>query len=146
MHTARSQRSERARTRLGRYIATELKPSSVATPQKGPPLRSLLNPHRNASRFVSIGVSVDILRRKQRPSTSTARSLHSDQARAELVRYVTTEHASRSVATKRPSLATELSDRAQAKFGRYVATELEPKRPSTCTFRSLQSDRAFPKR
>ncbi|KAF2549705.1 hypothetical protein F2Q68_00035342 [Brassica cretica] len=34
-------------------------------PKKGPPLRSLLNPHRNAFRFVSIGVSVEILRRKQ---------------------------------------------------------------------------------
>ncbi|KAF2560529.1 hypothetical protein F2Q70_00015799 [Brassica cretica] len=34
-------------------------------PQKSPPLRSLLNPHRNAFRFVSIGVSVEILRRKQ---------------------------------------------------------------------------------
>ncbi|KAL0837331.1 hypothetical protein Bca101_089221 [Brassica carinata] len=34
-------------------------------PQKGPPLRSHLNPHRNAFRFVSIGVSVEILRRKQ---------------------------------------------------------------------------------
>ncbi|WZZ08146.1 hypothetical protein YC2023_094067 [Brassica napus] len=33
-------------------------------PQKGPPLGSLLNPHRNAFRFVSIGVSVEILRRK----------------------------------------------------------------------------------
>ncbi|KAG5384488.1 hypothetical protein IGI04_035958 [Brassica rapa subsp. trilocularis] len=37
----------------------------LATPQKGPPLSSLLNPHRNAFRFVSIGVSVEILRRKQ---------------------------------------------------------------------------------
>ncbi|KAF2552161.1 hypothetical protein F2Q68_00033861 [Brassica cretica] len=34
-------------------------------PQKSPPLRSLLNPHRNAFRFVSIGFSVEILRRKQ---------------------------------------------------------------------------------
>ncbi|KAF2562345.1 hypothetical protein F2Q70_00017449 [Brassica cretica] len=34
-------------------------------PQKSPPLRSLLNLHRNAFRFVSIGVSVVILRRKQ---------------------------------------------------------------------------------
>ncbi|KAF3488608.1 hypothetical protein F2Q69_00052598 [Brassica cretica] len=34
-------------------------------PQKSPPLRSLLNPHRNAFRFVSIRVSVEILRRKQ---------------------------------------------------------------------------------
>ncbi|KAF3560615.1 hypothetical protein DY000_02016001 [Brassica cretica] len=34
-------------------------------PQKGPPLRSRLNPHRNAFRFVSKGVSIEILRRKQ---------------------------------------------------------------------------------
>ncbi|KAL0753029.1 hypothetical protein Bca101_090697 [Brassica carinata] len=34
-------------------------------PKKGPPLLSILNPHRNAFRFVSIGVSVEILRRKQ---------------------------------------------------------------------------------
>ncbi|KAG5375562.1 hypothetical protein IGI04_040158 [Brassica rapa subsp. trilocularis] len=39
----------------------------LATPQKGPPLGCLLNPHRNAFRFVSIGVSVEILRQKQRP-------------------------------------------------------------------------------
>ncbi|KAF2541346.1 hypothetical protein F2Q68_00032047 [Brassica cretica] len=34
-------------------------------PKKGPPLRSLLNPHRKAFRFVSIGVFVEILHRKQ---------------------------------------------------------------------------------
>ncbi|KAG5410208.1 hypothetical protein IGI04_006527 [Brassica rapa subsp. trilocularis] len=87
-HTARSLRSDRARTLLGRYIATEHAPLSryVATehpllgryaatehahrsrlvrPQKGPPLGSLVNPHRHAFRLVSIGVSVEILRRKQ---------------------------------------------------------------------------------
>ncbi|KAL0677588.1 hypothetical protein Bca4012_005569 [Brassica carinata] len=42
--------------------ANAIRPSR---PHKGPPLRSRLNPHRNAFRFVSIGVSVDILRRKQ---------------------------------------------------------------------------------
>ncbi|KAF3504452.1 hypothetical protein F2Q69_00043063 [Brassica cretica] len=63
--------------KLGRYVATELYPklsryaatehvqSFAARPQKGPSLRSCLNPHRNAFRFVSIGVSVEILRRKQ---------------------------------------------------------------------------------
>ncbi|KAF2584618.1 hypothetical protein F2Q70_00036536 [Brassica cretica] len=68
-HTARSLRSDRARTQLGRYVATELKPTLHSLrsdlPQKSPPLRSLLNPHRNAFRFVSIGVSVEILRRQQ---------------------------------------------------------------------------------
>ncbi|KAL0835429.1 hypothetical protein Bca101_087318 [Brassica carinata] len=34
-------------------------------PQKSPPLCSLLSPDRNAFRFVSLGVSVEILRRKQ---------------------------------------------------------------------------------
>ncbi|KAL0814243.1 hypothetical protein Bca101_070686 [Brassica carinata] len=70
----RSLRGGRKRTQLGRYVATELKPalhslcsdlSGLKRPQKSPPLRSLLNPHRNAFRFVSIGVSVEILRRKQ---------------------------------------------------------------------------------
>ncbi|KAF3576359.1 hypothetical protein DY000_02032384 [Brassica cretica] len=94
MHTAWSLRSDRARTQLGRYVATEHAHSSVATwrpsthtarslrsdraqansplatlrpvrPKKCPSLRSLLNPHRSAFRFVSIGVSVEILRRKQ---------------------------------------------------------------------------------
>ncbi|KAF3605773.1 hypothetical protein DY000_02049820 [Brassica cretica] len=65
MHKAGSLRSDRARTQLGRYVANKNAHSSVATPQKGPPLGSLLNPHRNAFRFVSIGVSVEILRRKQ---------------------------------------------------------------------------------
>ncbi|KAL0668926.1 hypothetical protein Bca4012_031630 [Brassica carinata] len=58
-------------------------------PQKGPPLGSLLNPHRNAFCFVSIGASVEILRRKQvglflacfhslRSDLSDLHSLHSD--------------------------------------------------------------------
>ncbi|KAL0649298.1 hypothetical protein Bca4012_091989 [Brassica carinata] len=58
-------------------------------PQKGPPLGYLLNPHRNAFRFVSIGFSVEILRRKQvglflacfhslRSDLSDLYSLHSD--------------------------------------------------------------------
>ncbi|KAL0655014.1 hypothetical protein Bca4012_075598 [Brassica carinata] len=58
-------------------------------PKKGPPLRSLLNPHRNAFRFVLIGVSVEILRRKQvglflacfhslRSDLSDLHSLHSN--------------------------------------------------------------------
>ncbi|KAG5384889.1 hypothetical protein IGI04_036359 [Brassica rapa subsp. trilocularis] len=66
-HTARSLRSDRAHTLLGRYVVTELKPTlhSLRSPQKGPSLGSLLNPRRNAFRFVSIGVSVEILRRKQ---------------------------------------------------------------------------------
>ncbi|KAF3575857.1 hypothetical protein DY000_02029699 [Brassica cretica] len=60
-----------SRTRLGRYVATELKTtlhslrSDLQGLRKGLPLRSRLNPHRNAFRFVSIGVSVEILRRKQ---------------------------------------------------------------------------------
>ncbi|KAG5388438.1 hypothetical protein IGI04_029979 [Brassica rapa subsp. trilocularis] len=80
-HTARSLRSDRARTLLSRYVATELKPTLHSLrsdllgrqslrsdlPQRGPPLRSPLNPHRNAFFFVSIGVPVEILRRKQRP-------------------------------------------------------------------------------
>ncbi|KAG5388718.1 hypothetical protein IGI04_030259 [Brassica rapa subsp. trilocularis] len=65
-HTARSLRSDRAHTLLGRYVATEhahrLRP---VKPEKSPPLGFLLNPHRNAFRFVSIGNSVEILRRKQ---------------------------------------------------------------------------------
>ncbi|KAF3537206.1 hypothetical protein F2Q69_00021453 [Brassica cretica] len=84
-HTAQSLRSDRARTRFGRYVATENKPTlhslcrelkalldlllrttkRPVRPQKGPKLRSFLNPHRNTFRFVSIGVSVEILRRKQ---------------------------------------------------------------------------------
>ncbi|KAF2578817.1 hypothetical protein F2Q68_00004280 [Brassica cretica] len=63
---------------------------SYQTPtQKSHPLRSLLNPHRNAFRFVSIGASVEILRRKQvglflacfhslRSDLSDLHSLHSD--------------------------------------------------------------------
>ncbi|KAF3570113.1 hypothetical protein F2Q69_00058921 [Brassica cretica] len=67
-------------------FATTLRP---VRPQKGPPLGSLLKPHRNAFRFVSIGVSVEILRRKQvglflacfhslRSDLSDLHSLHSD--------------------------------------------------------------------
>ncbi|KAF3590007.1 hypothetical protein F2Q69_00031604 [Brassica cretica] len=93
MHTARSLRSDQARTRLGRYVANELKPTlhplHSDLPQKVPPLGSLLNPHRNAFRFVSIKVSVEILRRKQvglflacfhslRSDLSDLHSLHSD--------------------------------------------------------------------
>ncbi|KAG5373886.1 hypothetical protein IGI04_042790 [Brassica rapa subsp. trilocularis] len=70
-HTARSLRSDRAHTLLDRYVATELKPTLHSLrsdrPQRGPPLDSLVNPHRHAFRFVSIRVSVEILRRKQRP-------------------------------------------------------------------------------
>ncbi|KAF3502214.1 hypothetical protein F2Q69_00043503 [Brassica cretica] len=54
----------------------------------------------------------------QRPNACSARSLHSDQARAKLSRYV---------ATERPSVRSARSlrsDRARAKFGRYVVTEL----------------------
>ncbi|KAL0667776.1 hypothetical protein Bca4012_030480 [Brassica carinata] len=48
-------------------------------PKKGPPLRSLLNPHRNAFRFISIEVSVEILRRKQVGLfLACFHSLHSD--------------------------------------------------------------------
>ncbi|KAF2541900.1 hypothetical protein F2Q68_00032239 [Brassica cretica] len=48
-------------------------------PQKGPTLCSLLNPHRNAFHFVSIGVSIEILRRKQVGlSLAYFYSLHSD--------------------------------------------------------------------
>ncbi|KAG5388713.1 hypothetical protein IGI04_030254 [Brassica rapa subsp. trilocularis] len=65
-HAARSLRSDRARTLLGRYVATEhAHCSRPVRPQKGPSLESLLNPRRNAFRFVSIRVSVEILRRKQ---------------------------------------------------------------------------------
>ncbi|KAF3537204.1 hypothetical protein F2Q69_00021451 [Brassica cretica] len=68
-HTAQSLRSDRARTWFGRYVATENKPTLHSLcrdlPQKGPNLRSFLNPHRNTFRFVAIGVSVEILRRKQ---------------------------------------------------------------------------------
>ncbi|KAF2607315.1 hypothetical protein F2Q68_00043067 [Brassica cretica] len=62
---ARSLRSDRVQAKLGRYAATEFKPSSVAT---------------------------------QRPSTHTARSLRSDQAPAKLGRYVATEYEHGSVA------------------------------------------------
>ncbi|KAL0645922.1 hypothetical protein Bca4012_044213 [Brassica carinata] len=69
--------------------ATVPKKKRPVRPQKGPPLGSLLNPHRNAFRFVSIGVSVEILRRKQaglflacfhslRSDLSDLHSLHSD--------------------------------------------------------------------
>ncbi|KAL0668438.1 hypothetical protein Bca4012_031142 [Brassica carinata] len=48
-------------------------------PKEGPPLRSLLNPHRNSFCFVSIGVSVEILRRKQVGLfLACFHSLHSD--------------------------------------------------------------------
>ncbi|KAL0771828.1 hypothetical protein Bca101_036979 [Brassica carinata] len=60
-------------------------------PQKGPSLGSLLNPHRNAFRLVSIGISVEILRRKYvglflaclhslRSDLSDLHSLHSDMS------------------------------------------------------------------
>ncbi|KAL0815291.1 hypothetical protein Bca101_071735 [Brassica carinata] len=45
--------------------ATGSNKSYQTPPQKGPHLGSLLNPHRNAFRFVSIRVFVEILRRKQ---------------------------------------------------------------------------------
>ncbi|KAF3559634.1 hypothetical protein F2Q69_00011696 [Brassica cretica] len=61
-HAARSLRSDRARTPLGRYIATELKPTLHS-------LRSNLL-DRTAFRFVSIGLCVEILRRKQVSSTN----------------------------------------------------------------------------
>ncbi|KAF3559635.1 hypothetical protein F2Q69_00011697 [Brassica cretica] len=74
-HTARSLSSDRARTPLGRYdsswlastryIATCQTVSRPVRPPRGSALRSPLNLHRNAFRFVSIGVSVEILRRKQ---------------------------------------------------------------------------------
>ncbi|KAF2578819.1 hypothetical protein F2Q68_00004286 [Brassica cretica] len=82
-HTARSLRSDRAQAN------SPLATYRPARPQKGPPLRSHLNPHRNAFRFVLIGVSVEILRRKQvglflvffhslRSDLSDRHSLHSN--------------------------------------------------------------------
>ncbi|KAF2565237.1 hypothetical protein F2Q68_00025685 [Brassica cretica] len=53
---------------ISRFLFLNIKgndKSYQTPPQKSPPLRSLLNPHLNAFRFVSIGVSVEILRRKQ---------------------------------------------------------------------------------
>ncbi|KAG5384178.1 hypothetical protein IGI04_035648 [Brassica rapa subsp. trilocularis] len=76
-------------------LATELKTTLHSLrsdrPQKGPPLGSHLNPHRNAFHFVSIGVSVEILRRKQvglvlarfpslRSDLLDLHSLHSDRS------------------------------------------------------------------
>ncbi|KAG5388545.1 hypothetical protein IGI04_030086 [Brassica rapa subsp. trilocularis] len=80
-HAHCSVATDRARTRLGHYVATE----RPVRPKKGPPWGSLLNPHRNAFRFVSIGVSVEILRRKQ-VGLFLARfhSLRSDRARAKV--------------------------------------------------------------
>ncbi|KAG5388714.1 hypothetical protein IGI04_030255 [Brassica rapa subsp. trilocularis] len=69
-HAARLLRSDRAHTQLGRYVVTELKPtlhSLRSDLSDCPSLGSLLNPRRNAFRFFSIGVSVEILRRTQRP-------------------------------------------------------------------------------
>ncbi|KAF2533205.1 hypothetical protein F2Q70_00029697 [Brassica cretica] len=71
---ARSLSSDRARTRLGRYVATELQPS-VATE------------HAHSS-----------VATKQ-PSTHTAQWLRSDRARTRLVRYVATELSTRYIAT-----------------------------------------------
>ncbi|KAF3487905.1 hypothetical protein F2Q69_00055747 [Brassica cretica] len=59
---ARSLRIDRARTQLGRYVATE---------------------HAHGS---------DRACTRQRPSSSQARSLRSDRARAKLGRYISTEH------------------------------------------------------
>ncbi|KAG5401138.1 hypothetical protein IGI04_015745 [Brassica rapa subsp. trilocularis] len=85
-----SLRSDRAPTQFGRYVATENAHSSrPVRPQKGPPLRSPLNPDRKSFRFVSIGVFVEILRRNQvglvsayfyslRSELSDLHSLHSE--------------------------------------------------------------------
>ncbi|KAG5384605.1 hypothetical protein IGI04_036075 [Brassica rapa subsp. trilocularis] len=83
-HAARSLRSNRARTRcsvatdrartpLGHYVAIEhAHRSRPVRPQKGPPWGSLVNPHRHAFCFVSIRVSVEILRQKQAVSRYVA--------------------------------------------------------------------------
>ncbi|KAF3527456.1 hypothetical protein DY000_02042911 [Brassica cretica] len=99
MHTTRSIHSDRSRTLLGPYVATELEPSSVATDQarllRSDRARALLGCYvATENTYCSVAT--------ERPSTCTARSLCSDQAR--LLR----------------------SDRARALLGCYVATELEP--------------------
>ncbi|KAG5382598.1 hypothetical protein IGI04_034068 [Brassica rapa subsp. trilocularis] len=104
--------------------------------QRAPHLCSLLNPDRNAFRFVSIRVSVEILRQKQIRLTciqigrGQARVWQSDRIQAKLDRYAATKHAHSSVATRRPSMHTARllrSDRASILLGRYVATEARAK-------------------
>ncbi|KAG5373578.1 hypothetical protein IGI04_043104 [Brassica rapa subsp. trilocularis] len=101
MHTARSLRSNRARAKLGRYVATENRAS------------------------VSLGCYVatepkpsSVATRPERPSTLGKDPLHSDRASVSLGRYVATELG---------QARSLRSDRALVPLGRYVATGLEPK-------------------
>ncbi|KAG5374411.1 hypothetical protein IGI04_042261 [Brassica rapa subsp. trilocularis] len=142
MHTARSLRSDRASVPLGRYVATELEPSSRRSVRLARS-RSL----RSDRAIVPLGRyvaterssrSVAILGRYVATELSQARSLRSDRAIVPLGRYVATElepKLGRYVATERSSFSVA-TDRAIVPLGRYVASELSQAR-------SLRSDRAL---
>ncbi|KAF3584584.1 hypothetical protein F2Q69_00027757 [Brassica cretica] len=94
---ARSLRSDQAERTLGRYVATELGSSSVATAWL------------KLGRYVATGLGSSLVA-TYRPSGRDARLLRSDRARP--------LRNGRSVATYRPSSAA-----AERTLGRYVATE-----------------------
>ncbi|KAF3554570.1 hypothetical protein F2Q69_00013614 [Brassica cretica] len=95
MHAVRSLRSDRARAKLGRYVANN---------------RLFCSARAKLGRYVAT-------------SWGQARSLSSAQSSVPLGRYVATELEPSSITTERPRVNPARSDRARAKLGRYVATE-----------------------
>ncbi|WZZ03184.1 hypothetical protein YC2023_089105 [Brassica napus] len=89
-YTARSLRSDRARTLRGRYVATEHARCSVATQRPSTHAARSLHSDR-AHMLLGCYVATE--------HEHAARSLRSDRARTLLGRYVATEHAHGSVAT-----------------------------------------------
>ncbi|KAG5373573.1 hypothetical protein IGI04_043108, partial [Brassica rapa subsp. trilocularis] len=124
-------RSDRARAKLGRYVATDPPPRSSplvgnpATSDQPSPTRSLRSDRAIVPlcRYVATELEPKLGRyvatersSRSRPSDRSARSLRSDRARAKA--------------------RSQRSDRAFVPLGRYVATELSQAR-------SLRSDRAI---
>ncbi|KAF2597451.1 hypothetical protein F2Q68_00009284 [Brassica cretica] len=85
---ARSLRSDPTERMLGRYVATGLDSSSVATSVPSRPARSLVETERDGRSVAT-----------QRPSLARARSLHRDRTGRTLGHYVATKLGSGSVAT-----------------------------------------------
>ncbi|KAG5397558.1 hypothetical protein IGI04_019372 [Brassica rapa subsp. trilocularis] len=124
MHTARSLRSDRARAKLGRYVATEHPSRSRPSDHPARSLRS------GRARAKARSLRSDRARAK-------ARSLHSDRAIVPLGRYVATElepKLGRYVATERSSRSRPSDHTARSLHSDRALTP----RPA----RSLRSDRA----
>ena len=128
---ARSLRNYRTCMLTGRSVATELKPSSVATQRPSVcPARSLCSDRARAKidRYVATERASHLVA-MQRPSSSQARSLRSNRASVPLSRYVTTKRAFCLVATQRLS-SSETSIRYQSMHSRlsFDAISRRPQR------------------